>query len=213
MLQYSNLPAYNARLGGEAVNNKAMSNLITKERKLARRFRTRSLPALLMMPVLLLCAACSSVPPVPFQNNSHRATYSLSLEDLAKLQFYISTDVVAQFQDASGTKSLLLARLTPGVATGAGPYWIKVSFREGGIDLPFITDPEHYDGRYSIATEIEGGKQLKKIAELPEKSVFYKGTRYKVVSGADAILLFDWEGWKKLVEGRKATEGRRVGER
>jgi hypothetical protein len=29
-------------------------------------------------------------------------------------------------------------------------------------------------------------------------------------SGADAYLLFDWEGWKKVVETRIATEGRRV---
>src|SRR6266850_1667794 len=166
----------------------------------------------LLVALFSLLVSCSSAPPIAFQNNSHRQVYSLNLEDLEKLQFYISRDVVAQYQDATGTKSLLVPRLTPGVVTGAGPNWLKVSFKEGGVDVPFITDPNQYDGRYWIATEVEGSKDFKKIAELPEKSILYKGTRYKLVSGADAILLVDSEGWKKLVETRKVTEGRRVGD-
>ncbi|HEY7320222.1 MAG TPA: hypothetical protein VIE89_21845 [Candidatus Binatia bacterium] len=165
----------------------------------------------LIAAVLLILFGCASAPPVAFQNNSHRQTYSLNLEDLAKLQFYISRDVVAQYQDATGTKSLLLARMTPGVATGAGPNWIKVSFREGGVDVPFVTDPNQYDGRYWIATEVEGTHDFKKIADLPEKFFVYKGVRYQLVSGSDAILLMDWDGWKKVVETRKVTEGRRTG--
>jgi hypothetical protein len=161
--------------------------------------------------VLSFLVGCSSAP-IAFQNNSHRQVYSLNEEDLKKLQFYISRDVVAQYQDTTGTKSLLVPRLTPGVVTGAGPNWLKVSFKEGGVDVPFITDPNQYDGRYWIATEVEGSKDFKKVAELSEKSILYKGTRYKLVSGADAILLVDSEGWKKLVETRKVTEGRRVGD-
>src|SRR5262249_17191153 len=167
---------------------------------------------LLIGAVIFLCS-CSTTAPIAFQNTSHRQTYSLNLEDLEKLQFYISRDVVAQYQDATGTKSLLLTRLTPGVATGAGPNWIKVSFREGGVDVPFITDPNQYDGRYWIATEVEGSKDFKRIYELPDRFFLYKGIRYKVVSGADAILLFDLDGWKRVVETRKVTEGRQVGDR
>jgi hypothetical protein len=166
----------------------------------------------LMATLLSLLAGCST-PPIAFQNNSHRQVYSLNVEDLQKLQFYISRDVVAQYQDATGTKSLLLTRLTPGVVTGAGPNWVRVSFKEGGVDVPFITDPNQYDGRYWIATEVEGTKDLKKIADLPDRSILYKGTRYKLVSGADAILLMDWDGWKRVVETRKVTEGRGVGDR
>jgi hypothetical protein len=165
----------------------------------------------LLVALFSLLVSCSA-PPIAFQNNSHRQLYSLNLQDLEKLQFYISRDVVAQYQDATGTKSLLVPRLTPGVATDAGPNWIKVSFREGGVDVPFIADPNQYDGRYWIATEVEGTKDFKKIAELPEKSILYKGTRYKLVSGSDAILLVDWDGWKGLVETRKVTEGRQVGD-
>jgi hypothetical protein len=164
----------------------------------------------LLVAVFALLASCSA-PPIAFQNNSHRQTYSLNLEDLEKLQFYISRDVVAQYQDATGTKSLLLPRMTPGVATGAGPNWIKVSFREGGADIPFIADPNEYDGRYWIATEVEGTKDFKKIAGLPEKTFVYKGVRYQMVSGSEAILLVDWEGWKRVVETRKVSEGRRPG--
>ena len=166
----------------------------------------------LLVALFSLLVSCSSAPPIAFQNNSHRQIYSLNLEDLEKLQFYISRDVVAQYQDATGTKSLLVPRLTPGVVTGAGPNWLKVSFKEGGVDVPFITDPNQYDGRYWIATEVEGTKDFKRIADLPEKSILVKGTRYKLVSGSDAILLVDWEGWKKLVETRKVTEGRQVGD-
>ena len=165
----------------------------------------------LLVALFSLLVGCSSTPPIAFQNNSHRQLYSLNLEDLEKLQFYISRDVVAQYQDATGTKSLLVPRLTPGVATDAGPNWIKVSFREGGVDVPFIADPKEYDGRYWIATEVEGSKEFKKIADLPDKSFLYKGVRYKLVSGSEAILLVDWEGWKRVVETRKVTEGRRVG--
>src|SRR5262245_7445437 len=70
-----------------------------------------------VMVAIVFFAGCSSTPPIAFQNTSHRQTYSLNLEDLKKVQFYISSDVVAQYQDATGTKSLLLTRLTPGVAT------------------------------------------------------------------------------------------------
>ena len=146
----------------------------------------------LLVALFSLLASCSSTPPIAFQNNSHRQIYSLNLEDLEKLQFYISTDVVAQYQDATGTKSLLLPRLTPGVATGAGPNWIKVSFREGGVDVPFIADPNEYDGRYWIATEVEGTKDFKKIADLPENLFFTRefGTKWS----PEAMRFCSWTG-------------------
>jgi len=167
----------------------------------------------LIIVLLSLLVGCSSGPIIAFQNNSHRQVYSLNEEDLKKLQFYVSADVVAQYQDSTGTKSLLVSRLTPGVVTSAGPGWLRVSFREGGVDVPFITDLSVYDGRYWIASEVEGSKDFKKVSELPGKVFLHKGARYTLVSGADAILLFDWEGWKSLVGTRKVTEGRRVDEK
>jgi hypothetical protein len=99
------------------------------------------------------------------------------------------------------------------VVTSAGPDWLKVNFREGGVDIPFVTDPNHYNGFYWIATEVEGSREFKKISELPEKVFLNKGTRYQLVLGSGAFLLVNWEGWEKVAETRKVTEGRRVGDR
>lgn len=107
----------------------------------------------------------------------------------------------------------MVPKLTPGVVTAAGPNWLKVSFREGGADVPFVADPQQKDGRYWIASEVEGGKDFKKVIELPGRVFIYKGVRLTLASGSDAILLVDWEGWKELVETRKVTEGRRVGDK
>jgi hypothetical protein len=176
----------------------------------SRSMRRQRTQGWLITALFSLLVGCSSSALIPFQNNSHRQVYSLNEEDLKKLQFYISTDVVAQYQDATGTKSFLVSKLTPGVVTGAGPNWLKVSFREGGVDVPFVTDPSQYDGRYWLASEVEGSKDFKRVSETPGKVFLYKGTRYTLVSGADAMLLFDWDGWKRVVETRKVTEGRRV---
>jgi hypothetical protein len=178
---------------------------------LRRSVTRRNLSWLTMIPIIILLVGCSSAPPIAFLNNSHRQTHSLRLEDLQQVQFYLSSDVVARYQDGSGTKSLLLPRLTPGVATSEGPNWIKVSFRDGGVDVPFITDAKQSDGRYYIATEVAGSKEFKRIADLPVRSFLYKGVQYNVVSGSDSLLLFDWQSWNRVVETRKTTEGRRVG--
>jgi hypothetical protein len=86
-----------------------------------------------------------------------------------------------------------------------------VSFREGGVDVPFVTDPKQSDGRYYIATEVAGSKEFKRISDLPVRSFLYKGVQYNVASGGDAILLFDWQSWNRVVETRKTTGGRQVG--
>ena len=164
--------------------------------------------------LLCLLVGCASNPKtITFQHHYHRQDLSFNEEDLKQLQFYISTDIVARYKDATGTKSLLVPGLTPVVVTGAGPNWLKVNFREGGVEVPFVTDPHHYNALYWIATEVEGSKEFKKISELPEKVFLHKGTRYQLVSGSGAFLLVDWEGWESLAKSRKVTEGRRVGDR
>src|SRR5262249_45622664 len=60
--------------------------------------RRRSNRGFLMAAVVFFLSCCSSSPSIAFQNTSHRQIYSLTLEDLEKLQFYISTNVVAQYQ-------------------------------------------------------------------------------------------------------------------
>ncbi len=168
----------------------------------------------LIAALFCLLVGCASNPKtITFQHHYHRQDLSFNEEDLKQLQFYISTDIVARYKDATGTKSVLVTGMTPVVVTGSGPNWLKVHFREGGVDVPFVTDPSHYNGFYWIATEVEGSKEFKKISELPEKVFLHKGTRYQLVSGSGAFLLVDWEGWEKVAETRRVTEGRRVGDR
>jgi hypothetical protein len=193
--------------GSRSTNRKIVCACVSSSRGSRTKQKLSWLP---MMPIIVLLVGCSSAPPIAFLNNSHRQTHSLRLDDLRQIQFYLSNDVVARYQDGSGTKSLLLPRLTPGVATSEGPNWIKVSFRDGGVDVPFITDAKQSDGRYYIATEVTGSKEFKRIADLPVQSFLYEGVQYNVVSGADALLLFDWQSWNRVVETRKTTEGRRV---
>ena len=161
--------------------------------------------------LFLLLVGCSSGPTTfPFLNKTHRQAYSLSEDDLKKVQFYVSTDVMAQVQNNTATQSFLVPTLTPGIVTSAGPNWIKVSFRKGGADVPFVADPNQNDSRYYIASEVEGGKEFKRVTEVPGKVFIYKGTSFTLVSGADAMLLLDWDSWEKVAETRKVTGGRRV---
>ena len=165
----------------------------------------------LVVTLFFLLVGCSLEPTTfPFLNNTHRQAYSLSEEDLKKVQFYVSTDVMAQVKDPGATQSFLVPTLTPGVVTSAGPNWIKVSFRKGGADVPFVADPNQYDSRYYIASEVEGGKNFKRVTEVPGKVFTYKGTSLTLVSGADAMLLLDWDSWEKVAATRKVTGGRVV---
>ena len=165
----------------------------------------------LVVALFFLLVGCSSGPTTfPFLNNTHRQSYSLNEADLKKLQFYVSTEVMAQVKDPGATQSFLVPGMTPGVVTAAGPNWIKVSFRQGGADVPFVADPNQYDSRYYIASEVEGGKNFKRVTEVPGRVFTYKGTPLTLVSGADAMLLLDWDSWEKVAATRKVTGGRVV---
>ena len=165
----------------------------------------------LVVALFFLLVGCSSDPTTfPFLNNTHRQSYSLNEADLRKVQFYVSTEIMAQVQNPGATQAFLIPGMTPGVVTSAGPNWIKVSFRQGGADVPFVADPNQYDSRYYIASEVEGGKSFKRVSEVPGRVFIYKGTPLTLVSGADAMLLLDWDSWEKVAATRKVTGGRVV---
>lgn len=165
----------------------------------------------LVVALFFLLVGCSSDPTTfPFLNNTHRQAYSLNEADLRKVQFYVSTEIMAQVQNPGATQAFLIPRMTPGVVTSAGPNWLKVSFRQGGADVPFVADPNQNDSRYYIASEVEGGRSFKRVSEVPGRVFIYKGTPLTLVYGADAMLLLDWDSWEKVVETRKVTGGRRV---
>ena len=166
--------------------------------------------------VVALCffwVGCAGPTTLPFLNYTHRQSYSLNEDDLKQIQFYVSEDIVAQVKETTATQSFLIPSMTPGVVTAAGPNWVKVSFREGGVDVPFVADPKQNDSRYYIASEVEGGKSFRRVTEVPGRVFIYKGTQLNLVTGADAMLLVDWDSWDKVAERRKVTEGRRVGDK
>ena len=167
----------------------------------------------LAVALFFFLVGCSGPTTLPFLNYTHRQSYSLNEDDLKKVQFYVSTEVVAQVKDPTATQSFVVPMLTPGVVTAAGPNWVKVSFRKGGADVPFVADPKLNDSRYYIASEVEGGKSFKRVTEVPGRVFIYKGTQLNLVSGADAMLLVDWDSWHEVAETRKVTEGRRVGDK
>jgi len=188
---------------------------------------------LVVLPFYLL-SGCIAPPPIPprtaFLHTAHRQNYSLTAQELRGLRFYISTTVLAQYEGATGKKSVKMSQGTLGVVTDVGPDWLTVSFREGGIDVPFIIDRtdrskkgSRYfratkeglvevegskDSQYWLATEVEGRKGFYMIKDLPEKVFLYEGTRYSLVTGARANLIVDSKGLDKLVKSRQVTEGR-----
>ena len=85
---------------------------------------------------LLVLASCTPSYKEMFLNRTYRENLSLQDEELKTLQFYISTNVLVQYESPSGKQSLLLPEETPGVVTAVGPDWLKVSFREGGAEVP-----------------------------------------------------------------------------
>ena len=174
----------------------------------------RNLTVCPVVALFFFLVGCSSGPTtLPFQNYTHRQALSLSEDDLKRVQFYVSTEVVAQVKEPTATQSFVVPMLTPGVVTAAGPDWVKVSFRKGGADVPFVADPKLNDSRYYIASEVDGGKSFMRVTQVPGKVFIYKGTQLNLVSGADAMLLVDWDSWNKVAETRKVTEGRRVGDK
>src|SRR4029450_12981222 len=99
------------------------------------------------------------------------------------LQFYISTNVLVQYDGPSGKQSILLPAETPGVVTAVGPDWLKVSFRKSGADVPFVVDARSKYDLYSVATELPGQAGFHMIKELPQKVFYYNGTPYQVIYG------------------------------
>lgn len=181
---------------------------------------------------------CAAKPSQAWFLQRHRENYTLNKQELQNLQFFISTNVLAQYEDATGRKSVLVTKGTPGVVTDVGPNWLKVSFRKGGADIPFVTTQESKGGRpglttekkgstmiirvtespgedtrYWFATEVEGKEGFHEIRKLPEKVFLHEGTRYQLIYGANAFLLVDTEELYNVIKTRKPTEGRRVGDR
>ena len=172
-----------------------------------RRHRKQAWIALLS---LLVLASCARSYKEMFLNRTYRENLSLQDEELKTLQFYISTNVLVQYESPSGKQSLLLPEETPGVVTAVGPDWLKVSFREGGAEVPFVVDRRSQYDLYYVATELPGQTGFYMLKELPQKVFYYNGTPYQVIYGDKAHLLVDGKELQKLLKKRIPTQGRRT---
>ncbi len=190
-----------------------IQEILTTAKALLVFMRERKTRGWLLVILFSLLVGCATKPSQAWFLQRYRENYTLNKQELQNMQFFISTNVLAQYEDTAGKKSVLVTKGTPGVVTDVGPNWLKVSFRQGGIDIPFVTAQEMKGGRYWIATEVEGKEGFKEIRKLPEKVFLHEGTRYRLSNGMDAYLLVDREGLDKVVQTRKATKGRRVGDR
>jgi hypothetical protein len=121
---------------------------------------------------LLGLVSCTSSYKTVFLNQTYRANLSLEDEELKQLQFYISTNVLLQYEGPAGKQSIFLQEETPGVVTAVGPDWLKVSFRQGGADVPFVVDSQGQYDMYSVATELPGQTGFHMLKDLRHK-VFY----------------------------------------
>jgi hypothetical protein len=99
---------------------------------------------------------------------------------------------------------------TPGVVTAVGPDWLKVSFRKGGAEVPFVVDRRSQYDLYYVATELPGQTGFHMLKELPQKVFYYNGTPYQVIYGDKAHLLVDGKELQKLLKKRIPTQGRRT---
>jgi hypothetical protein len=159
---------------------------------------------------LLVLLSCASSYRGVFLNRTHRVNLSLEDEELKSMQFYISTNVLVQYDGPSGKQSILLPQETPGVVTAVGPDWLQVSFREGGVDVPFVADLRGKYDLYYLATELPGQAGFHMIKDLPQKVFYYNGTPYQVIYGDQATLQFEGKELQKLMEKRITTRGRRT---
>ena len=166
-------------------------------------------PAWIAVIALLVLVSCASSHRQTFLNQTHRLNLSLEDEELKQLPFYLSTNVLVQYDGPSGQQSIFLPGETPGVVTAVGPDWLQVSFREDGAEVPFVVDPRGPYGVYYAATELPGRAGFHLLKDLPQKVFYYHGTPYQVIYGDEAHLQVDDQALQTLLEKRILPQGRR----
>ena len=94
-----------------------------------------------VVPAFIGCAKKPMM--VPFLQKEHREAYAFTEQDLERVQFYSSSDVVVEDLDAKpgGEGMMLVDDARPGVAIGSGPGWIRVRFQESAISLDTFNNP------------------------------------------------------------------------
>jgi len=151
---------------------------------------------------------------IPFLQKEHRQAYAFTEQDLERIRFYSSSDVVGEDLGAPpGAEGVVLVDdANPGTAIGAGPGWIRVRFREGDPGLVFLADPTaRHDTGYSLATEVEGG-DYRLVRTDDQRILRLAGRRYRVAIGAYAELVIDQEKFAEFILARQQEQGLRARE-
>jgi hypothetical protein len=174
------------------------------------RFRLRATwIALALLPAVV---GCAKSPKILLLEHQHVEAYSLTQQDLERLQLYASSEVVAQDVDAApGAEGVVLMDTgTPGVAVGSGQNWIRVRFQKGYDGVVFLADPTTGGNPgYALATEDQGGG-YSFVQKDDDRILRLGGRRYRVAIGAHSSLLVDRDQLKKLIDSRPHVQGQRV---
>jgi len=166
-----------------------------------------------LLGIVFILGACSSTPTAfnpPFLHRTYRQSYAISPDELKKLQFYISGEVVAHRIDVGSPTDtpgvVMVAAHTPGLVQESGSDWLRVAFTEGGEGLLFRLRADRSDSVYALATTTESG-QIVLVSQLPEPVLITGGRRFKIVSGATAYLLVNTDDLTCLLESRPRPGG------
>jgi hypothetical protein len=172
--------------------------------------RRRLLRAWVGFALPLALAACAATP-ARFYHQSHRQKYAIQDAELTRMQFYVSTRVVAHDLDAEGAQAVLVVEQgTPGVVVASGPNWIRVRFQAGGEGVVFLATPNGSESSYVLATEAEDGSGYRPVLSEPDRILRVGGRRYRIVAGSGAVLLVNAADLTNLIQtGRSHVQGQR----
>lgn len=156
--------------------------------------------------------------------HAYRQPGKLGAEELKKLQFYVSKDIVLRrvedtsqhevthehaYRAIDGTlrEVIELPAGTPGLVTKIDGATLYVSFEEDGA-LPFQYLPK-------VAGEVG---ETYRFPYRPGKRLRYRGEYYEVVEGGlgdglDTYLLMEAEWGRKMEDRRRTMPGRRLADR
>ena len=174
-------------------------------------------PALVVVLALVGCAdlhiGCAPSE-TRFMHRQHRETYAINEQDLERLQFSVSSKVIAHDLDAPGAEGVVLVPAgTPGLAIASGPRWIRVRFQKGGQGVVFLADPAaRGDTGYALATESDGADGYRLVRDVPDHVLRVGGRRYRIIEGDYTELLVDDDMLRKLIAERRRVEGERIPE-
>jgi len=169
--------------------------------------------ALALVPALVGCAKKPMM--IPFLQKEYRDAYRFTDQDLERIQFYSSSDVVVEEIDGPpGAEGVVLVDdANPGVAIGSGQGWIRMRFQPSNLGLVFLADPTAQgDTGYSLATEVDGGG-YRLVRDDDQRILRLAGRRYRVAIGTYAELVVDQETFQKFLLARQQAQGQRGQER